>query len=525
MNFEAKPGVDKGSALTATLPRAAAEPTRRIQLAAAVIVALGWGALLVLFRDTAWATVQTWYASETFNHGFLILPIAGYLVWLRRKRLLRLAPAPIPAALPLMLLPGVVWLLGELASTLVVQQLALVVMLQAFVFCVMGRRITWLLAYPLVFMLFAVPAGSFLIPPMQNLTAEFTVAGLRLIGIPVYLDGVFISIPTGNFEVAEACSGVRFLIAMLALGFFFADITYAALWRRAVFIALAVVVPIIANGFRALGIVLLAYATDNTLAVGVDHIVYGWVFFTLVTFVLLAIGMTFRDRDPHAADSVASGRVPPAASAATIGAVATAAAILAATAPSYAALARAVGPKALAAPLGAPAAGGGWRPAPTTERWSPHFAGATAELRRSYVKDGKRVELYIALYLRQTQGAEVISHRNDVDGGWARASSGSFPVSLEGRKVRVETLRLLSGRGGRLVWRWNWVDHTMVGNPYATKLLQAKGLLTGGGSAGAAIVLAADYHDRPGEAAATLKDFLANAEPISTVLRRAVSGR
>ena len=78
----------------------------------------------------------------------------------------------------------------------------------------MVRRIL----FPLAYLLFAVPLGDFLVGPLQDVTAVFTVWALQLTGIPVYLEGRFFYIPTGAFEVAEACSGIRYLIASLALG-------------------------------------------------------------------------------------------------------------------------------------------------------------------------------------------------------------------------------------------------------------------------------------------------------------------
>ena len=130
----------------------------------------------------------------------------------------------------------------------------------------------------------------------MDLTAAFAVKGIELVGIPVYSDGLLITIPPGNFEVAEACAGLRFLIATIALGFLFSYLTYNSIWRRAAFLALSVVVPIVANGIRAWGIVFLGYQSDMTVAVGFDHIIYGWIFFAIVVALVLALSWRFFDR-------------------------------------------------------------------------------------------------------------------------------------------------------------------------------------------------------------------------------------
>ena len=102
---------------------------------------------------------------------------------------------------------------------------------------------------------------------------------------------VTVVVRTAGERTAEACAGLRFLIAMIVLGVLFANITFYTWSRRLLFMLLAVAIPIVANGFRALMIVLIAYWSDHTIAVGVDHIVFGWVFLTFVTVLILATGM------------------------------------------------------------------------------------------------------------------------------------------------------------------------------------------------------------------------------------------
>ena len=226
-----------------------------------------------------------------------------------------LSPKPIPWVLPLVPAIGAVWLIARLIGLLEAQQLLLIAMLQVVFLAALGWRVYRALAFPLLYLFFLVPTGEFLVPALQDFTARFTVFCLQLSGIPVYSDGFLISIPNENFYVAEACAGLRFLIATIAFGFLFADFTYHSLWRKACFIAICLVAPVIANGFRAYGIILLAYLTDGHLAVEADHIIYGWVFFSMVTVGLMAIGWTFRESGP--APRATSGSHPTTARAGT----------------------------------------------------------------------------------------------------------------------------------------------------------------------------------------------------------------
>ena len=263
--------------------------------AALVVLGAAFAALVLLFWESVSLMVETWYVSATFNHGFAILPICAWLIWDRKDALRTYVPQPCFRAVLPVLACVAVWIVGEAAGVNSVRQFAFVGMAVSTVLAVLGWPLTRAMMFPLGYLFFAVPFGDFLIPSLQDLTAVMVVEGLRWVDVPVFMDGVFLSIPSGNFEVAEACSGVRFLIATLALGALFANLCFRTWWRRLIIILLAIVVPVIANGIRAFGIVYIAHITDHRVAAGVDHLIYGWMFFAVVTVLLLAIGMSIEE--------------------------------------------------------------------------------------------------------------------------------------------------------------------------------------------------------------------------------------
>ncbi|HEX2942038.1 MAG TPA: archaeosortase/exosortase family protein, partial [Rhodopila sp.] len=116
-------------------------------------------------------------------------------------------------------------------------------------------------------------------------------------GVPAYIDGYVIEIPQGTFYVAEACAGLRFLIASIAFGFLYALLMFRSPVRRGVFVLASMTVPIFANGLRAIGIVYLGYLLGSAQAAAADHILYGWLFFSLVILLLIALGLPFRQDD------------------------------------------------------------------------------------------------------------------------------------------------------------------------------------------------------------------------------------
>ena len=261
-----------------------------------VALPIGLGVLLlgVLFNQEVAAAVQTWNASTAYNHCFLIIPIALYLLWDRRFDLLGLQPRPMPAALLLGLPLTVAWLAAERLGIMEGRQLIAVSFMELLFLAVLGRRLWWSMAGPLLYLYFLVPFGAFLTPRLQDITTWFIRHGVDILGIPAYIDGYVIEIPQGTFFVAEACAGLRFLIASIAFGCLYALMMYRSPMRRGLFILASATVPIVANGLRGLGIVTLGYMLNSAQAAAADHLIYGWVFFSFVILLLIMLGLPFR---------------------------------------------------------------------------------------------------------------------------------------------------------------------------------------------------------------------------------------
>ncbi len=206
-----------------------------------------------------------------------------------------MAPQPWPAAALLGAPIAIGWIAAERLGIMEGRQLAAIAALEVLALAVLGRRLYRALAGPLLYLVFLVPFGAFLTPQLQQFTARFVAVGLTLLGVPSLVTNMTIEIPEGTFYVAEACAGLRFLIAAVAFGVFFALLNYRSPGRRTAFIAASCVVPVVANGFRALGIVLLGHLLGSAEAAETDHILYGWMFFSIVLLLLVAAGLPFRE--------------------------------------------------------------------------------------------------------------------------------------------------------------------------------------------------------------------------------------
>lgn len=257
-----------------------------------ITLSLVWGAL---FYTTLSSAVAFWARSETFNHCFIILPICIYLI---HQRWRYAAAVPLRAnwwfLIPISLV-ALIWSFGVVAQLLVIEQGAAFLLLPLLICCVCGNQVAKILWFPLLFWMFSVPAGEFLVPSLQNLTANISVELLQLTGIPVYREGLYIAIPGGLFEVAVACSGIRYLIASVCLGTLFAYLNYNSARKRIIFVVFAFLLPLLANGLRAYGIIIIAHLSEMEYATGVDHLIYGWLFFGVVILIMFALGSLWAD--------------------------------------------------------------------------------------------------------------------------------------------------------------------------------------------------------------------------------------
>ena len=277
-------------ALTATIPAAWRAPLLRLTLAWLALFALAWSDWSEMARQ--------WWEASTYNH-ILLVPLI--LFWLVRQRWPELAKLTPQAWWPgLLLLAGgaLGWLAGTAAGINTASQLGAVVLLQGGVAALLGPRVVAGLLFPLAYMFFLVPFGDEMVPALQGITAKLAIALTHASGVPAVIDGVFIDTPAGLFEVAEACSGVKFLVAMAALGTLVAHLCFASWKRRALFMLAALVVPVLANGVRAWGTIYIAQSQGIEFAAGFDHIVYGWIFFALVMAIVLGASWRFFDRSP-----------------------------------------------------------------------------------------------------------------------------------------------------------------------------------------------------------------------------------
>jgi exosortase len=247
---------------------------------------LYWEALATLLRD--------WWSDPDAAHGLLLAPIALFLIW-RRGR----APdARAQPALGLALLFGAVFLryLSGLAAELFTLRMSMLGAAGALVVFTLGFRqiLHWWL--PVLLLALSVPIPDVLLGtlalPLQLKASQMGAALLEARHVPVHLTGNVIHLPGRSLFVTEACSGLRSLSALIALGLLMGGLWLRSLWGRALLLVIAVPVAMVLNGVRVFLTGFLVYFVDPRLGDGFMHYSEGWVIFVVAFLLLSGIAWT-----------------------------------------------------------------------------------------------------------------------------------------------------------------------------------------------------------------------------------------
>ncbi len=265
---------------------------------------LGWlgvaAAVLILVTAREWGEMlHQWWSIDTYNHILLVPPIVAWLVWLKAEDLAAMTPRASALGLGLVAAGLSLWLLGRITGINLLAHAGAVGALQGAVVAFLGVRACVMLALPLAFLAFLVPFGDEIIPFLQAITAKMAIAITLASGVPAQIEGIYIDTPAGLFIVAEECSGVKFLVAMVTLAVLIAFTRFKSWSRRVILMIAAVIVPVLANGVRAWGTIYIAQFAGIEFAAGFDHIVYGWVFFALVVAMVIGAAWPFFESEPE----------------------------------------------------------------------------------------------------------------------------------------------------------------------------------------------------------------------------------
>jgi exosortase A len=256
-------------------------------------LALLIGSFGLLYWPVVSKLVHDWGINDNYSHGYLIPPLAAYLVWERRQQLMALPPSR--AWFGLIIVTGSLLLLlaGLLGAELFLTRIALMGTLVGGVLFVLGWRHLRMLVFPLGVLLLMIPIPAILfnqvVFPLQLVASRAGEAALSGAGIPVLREGNIIILANTTLEVAEACSGIRSLVSLLTLAIVFGYFTDSRPGVRIAIALSAIPVAIAANALRVAGTGIAAHYYGSAAAEGFFHSFSGWIVFIAAFAMLFAV--------------------------------------------------------------------------------------------------------------------------------------------------------------------------------------------------------------------------------------------
>jgi exosortase len=248
------------------------------------------GCFALLYHSVIAKLVHDWYIDENYSHGFLIIPIALYFVWERRRKLKEADREPSSWGLAVVIGSMAVLLAGILGSELFLTRVSILGTIAGAVLFLYGRAHLKILLLPIAFLLLMIPIPAIIFNqitfPLQLLASRFGEMALTAFQIPVLREGNVIHLANTSLEVAEACSGIRSLISLLTLGIVYGYFTDPRIWVRVVLIMGTIPIAIAANGIRVAGTGIAAHFYGPQAAEGFFHSFSGWIIF-VAAFIMM----------------------------------------------------------------------------------------------------------------------------------------------------------------------------------------------------------------------------------------------
>ncbi len=258
---------------------------------ALVVAVLSFGCLV--YVDSVTSVVRIW-STDGFSHGYLIPGIALFLLWRERRWITDAEWRPAWGGVVVLVGAVWAWLLAKQTLIQIAEHFAVLGILHGLVISAMGWEVYRRAFFPLAYLALAVPAGIDSVPWLMSITAELASVGLHALGVPALREGMYFMLPGGYFEVAEACSGFRYVFSGGALVLLTAYLEFRSWPRRLLFVALAIPSFVLLNGVRATLVMAIASATDMEY-LATDHIWFGWLLFAMLAVALYGVASRYGD--------------------------------------------------------------------------------------------------------------------------------------------------------------------------------------------------------------------------------------
>ena len=452
-----------------------------------VVQAWMYGVLAVAFFSFFWPTLYALHGrwsslDEAYAHGYLIVGLAVYFLWLQRERLRHAQAESEHRWLPALAALAAAWSTAQIVGVELAGELVLPLLAVVAVYVLAGRAVAAIVAFPLAMIYVGVPIWEDLFgTPLRKATTFVTYNLLDSFApYPVHLSDYTLSFPGGGIVVADSCSGLSFFLTSITIGLAFGYLNFDSVARRAGYLLLCVALGILSNWVRVTSLAVIGeYTQMQSTLFTESHFMFGWYMFAAAMVLMLWIGNRMSDPLPAEAPTTEVPDSGHGQSATSRTAVTTLVLTI---------LAMAIGP---AISWGVQSLPMRAVPAPNTPAgfvhvdadvtpWHGYFQ-SSAQVTTAVWGDDPAVQLTLAHYPAQTQGNEVVYYQNRLDDeeAWTIAENGSPPTDVVRslpHAVSETTLRS-AGNQKLLVWHWNQMGpYTSLGR-VRSKVAQLRSML------------------------------------------------
>jgi exosortase D (VPLPA-CTERM-specific) len=441
-----------------------------------------------------------WWSNNMYSYGFLIPFISLYLVWIRRERLLNIPPVPSTLKGSILFSAGLLmFVVGQVGGILSVQELSLIVTLLGSVLLILGASAFKVLWFPVAYLIFMIPIWEIVTDPLhlpfQLFSATIGVKLLQSVGIPVYQQGIYMELPNITLEVARACSGVNYLIAVIAIGIPQAYLFLKGWTKRVLLVGFAVTIAVLSNGLRVALIGFLSYHGLGGDIHGPYHVLQG-LFVSMVGYAALFGGLwvltrtsssnplkMIQDKGP-ASDSIPQNE--------KVHFIGWSLTLLFLLGGSYALVHQPRSIPLRAEIVNFPMEIGEWQGKARESEFQVYKKlGVDQELSRAYSSaSGDKLNLYVGYFAYQRQGKEMISYQTD---DLHREASIRKLDLFPHRPVEINQVVQRGGKYKREVLFWYDLNGRIVADKSKAKAWMVWDGLTRGRTNGAVVILSSEW--------------------------------
>ena len=247
-------------------------------------------AVFLCYAEILYKLAKHWVVDPNYSHGFLIPVLSGYLLWKKKETLILTPISPSTWGIPLLMFGLVLLILGKAGNIAFATRFSFLVVLIGSFWLLLGTDTMKAVFFPICYLIFMIPLPGIVYNDLTfRLRLFATILSTKVIsltGIPVFREGNIMLLSETSLQVIDACSGMRSLMSLLALGLLVAYLTQSTLWKRLCLTLLTIPIAIFSNVWRLSVTGILSHFYGARVAEGFFHTYSGMVFFS-VAFVLL----------------------------------------------------------------------------------------------------------------------------------------------------------------------------------------------------------------------------------------------